>query len=273
MSDSGYTVPPVERALRLLRHIGEGDPVINVSRSAAALGINRTTLIRLLHTLEAERFIEKRPDGVGWRLGLGALTLAAEALASQDVLRVGTEVLQGLVREVGLSAHLAVLDGRSIVYLARHTPDLPLVSNLRVGSRLPAHATNMGRAILAQLPPARVRALFADAPLEAVTAQTPTTVEALLEQLARDRRGGLAWSESYFESGISSVAAPVFEAGGGCAGAINVVGHSDWFSDDQGRREGIGAAVRRAAEAISARLGFISKDRGGPWSASISSAA
>ena len=69
MSESTtYAVPPVERALKLLRHIGAGDPVINVSRIAAALGINRTTLIRLLHTLEAERFIERRPDGVGWRL-------------------------------------------------------------------------------------------------------------------------------------------------------------------------------------------------------------
>ncbi|PZP44380.1 MAG: IclR family transcriptional regulator [Azospirillum brasilense] len=268
-----YAVPPVERALKLLRHIGAGDPVINVSRSASALGINRTTLIRLLHTLEAERFIERRPDGVGWRLGLGAFTVAAEALAQQDIVRVSTEVLQALVKEIGLSAHLAVLDELSIVYLLRLTPDMPLVSNVRVGSRLPAHATNMGRAILAQLPEARVRALFAGVALEKVTAQTPTTVEALLAQLAQDREAGLAWSAGYFETGVSSVAAPVFDATGACAGAINVTGHADWFGDDQGRRAAIGHALARAAADISSRLGFNNKDRNAPWSASISSAA
>ncbi|UPG73190.1 IclR family transcriptional regulator [Roseomonas gilardii subsp. gilardii] len=274
MSESTtYAVPPVERALKLLRHIGAGDPVINVSRSAAALGINRTTLIRLLHTLEAERFIEKRPGGVGWRLGIGAFAVAAEALAQQDIVRVSTEVLQALVKEIGLSAHLAVLDELSIVYLLRLTPDMPLVSNVRVGSRLPAHATNMGRAILAQLPEAKVRGLFAGVALEKVTAQTPTTVEALLAQLAQDRAAGLAWSAGYFETGVSSVAAPVFDATGHCAGAINVTGHADWFGDDQGRREAIGRSLARAAAEISSRLGFNSKDRKAPWPASISSAA
>ncbi|MDT8264502.1 IclR family transcriptional regulator C-terminal domain-containing protein, partial [Roseomonas sp. DSM 102946] len=120
---------------------------------------------------------------------------------------------------------------------------------------------------------ARVRVLFAGAALEKVTAQTPTTVDALLTQLAQDREAGLAWSAGYFETGVSSVAAPVFDSTGHCAGAINVTGHADWFGNDQGRREAIGRALARAAADISSRLGFNNKDRNAPWSASISSAA
>ena len=254
MSESTtYAVPPVERALKLLRHIGAGDPVINVSRSAAALGINRTTLIRLLHTLEAERFIERRPDGVGWRLGLGAFTVAAEALAQQDIVRVSTEVLQALVKEIGLSAHLAVLDELSIVYLLRLTPDMPLVSNVRVGSRLPAHATNMGRAILAHWPGERVERLFAGAPLPRVTAHTPTTPMALRAVLDADAAEGLAWSEGHFEAGIAAVAAPVFDASGLPVAAINLSGPAPAFAAQRAR---VGAALRAGAEEISRRLGW-----------------
>ena len=270
MSDTVYTVPPVERALRLLRHIGAGDTVANVSRTAASLGINRTTLIRLLHTLEAERFIERRPEGAGWRLGLGAFTVAAEALAAQDVVQVGSEVLAGLVERLGLSAHLAVLDERDIVYLLRHTPNVPMVSNVRVGSRLPSYATNMGRAILAHMPKASVRALFVHAPMKPITPQTPTNIDALMEQLCHDRDDGLAWSESYFEPGINSVAAPIFDSTGICIAAINVTGRAEQFETN---RVQIGAAVRQAAQIASGRLGFSSSNRSCPWSVSISSAA
>src|SRR5205809_115473 len=77
-----YLSPPVQRALRLLRHMVQGDPVTSISRSARELGINRTTLMRILRTLQAERFIESRGDGNGWRIGLGFISLAAQAFYS-----------------------------------------------------------------------------------------------------------------------------------------------------------------------------------------------
>jgi DNA-binding IclR family transcriptional regulator len=65
-SDELYASPPVQRVARLLRRIAEGDAVTNMARTARELGINRTTLLRLLHALEAERFIEPRSEGNGW---------------------------------------------------------------------------------------------------------------------------------------------------------------------------------------------------------------
>src|ERR1700689_4215089 len=74
-----YLSPPVQRAARLLRHIGEGDTGTNMSETARALGINRTTLVRLLRTLSAELFIEPPPDGNGWWFGVGLIVLTAQA--------------------------------------------------------------------------------------------------------------------------------------------------------------------------------------------------
>ncbi|WP_237217445.1 IclR family transcriptional regulator [Falsiroseomonas oryziterrae] len=257
MSDAedGYISPPVQRAARLLRRIAEGDAVVNMSRTARELDISRTTLLRLLRTLEAERFLESRGEGGGWRIGTALLGLAARGFAGEDLAESALPVLERLAEELGLSAHLGVLDGREVVYMARRAPNLSFASNIRVGSRLPAHAANMGRIILAHLPEAEVRRMFGDGPLEASTPHTPTSLEALLAKLAEDRAAGLAWSDGHYEPAIGSVAAVLRDASGRPVGAINVSGQVASFADPE-RRARIGAAVSAAAAEISARLGF-----------------
>ncbi len=255
-----YSVPPVERALKLLRHIASGDSVANMSFTARALGISRTTLIRLIATLEAERMIERKGDGSGYALGLGLVGLAGQALLTSDIVQAGDPVIAKLSAEVGLSAHIGVLDGTDVLYVARRTPNAHLVSNVGIGSRLPAHATTMGRIMLAHLPTDEVRALFADTALQRFTERTPTTLPALIAQCGADRAAGMAWSDAYFEPGIASVAAVIFDRQGGVAGAVNVTGPSLSFGGREGRREEIGRAVQAAASAISSRLGHVPGD-------------
>src|ERR1700716_4455111 len=144
-----YIAPPVQRAVRLIRHVAEGNAVLNMSETAKTLKINRTTLLRLLHTLELEGFVERRPNGAGFQMGLALLEVGARALFSQDLVQVAVPVLTRLAETLQLSSHLGVLDGTDVLYLVRRTPNTPLASNIRVGSRLPAHATNMGRMPLA----------------------------------------------------------------------------------------------------------------------------
>jgi DNA-binding IclR family transcriptional regulator len=245
----------VQRAARLLRHIADGDPVTNMAATARALGINRTTLLRLLHTLEAERFIEPLGDRPGWRIGLGLIGMAAQAFFSDDLVQVAVPVLTRLAEALGLSAHLGVLDGREVVYVVRRAPNHAFASNIRVGSRLPAHAANMGRIILAHLPPERVTQLYAGAAMPASTAHTAVTLPQLRLRLDEDLASGLAWSDGHYERGISSVAAAVRDASGAPVAAVNVSGQTAAFQGGE-RRAQIGRAVAHAAEEISRRLGW-----------------
>jgi DNA-binding IclR family transcriptional regulator len=254
-AEDAYISPPVQRAARLLRHIAEGDPVTNMSGTARALGINRTTLIRLLHTLHAERFIEPRNEGHGWRIGVGLIGVTAQAFFSEDLVQISVPVLTKLAETLGLSAHLGVLDGTEVVYVVRRVPNHVFASNIRVGSRLPAHAANMGRIILAHLPPERVTRLYASTALRSVTPRTAVTLGQLRSQIDSDRAAGLAWSDGNYEADISSVAAAIFDATNLPIAALNVSGHSADFSGT-GRRSQIGAAVRDAAFEISQRLGW-----------------
>src|SRR5262245_64327851 len=199
-----YIAPPVQRAVRLIRHVAEGNPVLNMSETAKTLKINRTTLLRLLHTLEIEGFVERRSTGAGYQVGLSFLELGARALFSQDLVQVAVPILTRLAETLQLSAHLGVLDGTDVLYLVRRTPNTPLASNIRVGSRLPAHATTMGRMLLAYMTPLELETLYAGKELQRFSEHTSTTLAAVQAKAEKDRHAGIAWSEAYFERGISS---------------------------------------------------------------------
>jgi len=254
-ADDAYLSPPVQRAAALLRHIADGDRVSNMSRTARALGINRTTLLRLLRTLEAERFIEADPQRGGWQIGLGLIALASQTFFSQDLVQIAGPVADRLVTTLGLSAHLAVLDRLEVMFVLRRTPNVVLVSNIGVGSRLPAHATNLGRIILAHLPPEQIDRMYRGQKMSAVTPHTPGSLEQLRQRLDKDRTAGLAWSDGFVEPGLSSVAAPIFDATGKPIAALNVSGRTEDFLGDD-RRDLIGREIRAAAEEISCRLGW-----------------
>jgi DNA-binding IclR family transcriptional regulator len=254
-----YIAPPVQRAVRLIRHVAEGHAVLNMSETAKRLRINRTTLLRLLHTLEVEGFVERRPGGAGYQVGLSFLELGARALFSQDLVQVAIPVLTGLAESLQLSAHLGVRDETDVLYLVRRTPNTPLASNIRVGSRLPAHATTMGRMLLAFMAPVEVAALYGGKPLAPFSEHTSTTLDALLAQAERDRCAGIAWSDAHFERGISSAAVPVFDFADSPVAAINVSGPTGSFAEEE-RRARIGKGLRHAGLEISRRLGWIGPD-------------
>ena len=261
---ANYAVPPVARAIRLLRHVAAGRPLANLSQAARDTGIERTTLMRLIHTLAAEGFIEPVANSGDYALGTGLIELAGQKIFSLDVVQAATPALGRLAAALGLSCHLGVLQGREILYLVRQVPNLSLVSNVRVGSRLPAHATTLGRIILAHMPAADVDALYRDVQLVAATAKTVTTLAALHRQLDADRASGLSASQSHFEAGIDSYAAPIFDYSGLAVAGINVTGPESAFEGAPSRRADIVTALRAAAREISKRLGHFSGPAAAP---------
>ncbi len=248
-----YSVPPVERAIKLLRYIGNGNTCRNLSTASSELGINRTTLIRLIHTLLEQRFIEEVTEGTGFRLGVGLVTLGAQAIAGRDLVRTCQPVLQLLCEETAMSAHIGILDRTDIVYLSRVAPNSHLVSNIHVGARLPAHASSIGRAILAEMDANSIAVLFEGTTPEAVTAKTPTTVDAVIAQAVKDKAKGYAWSVGNYEAGIGSCGAAVFDHSGSVVGALNVSGPDNRFSTPNDSAN-IRDAVCRAASKVSAQL-------------------
>lgn len=220
--DERYLVPALARGLALLECFGSGREELSLVELARGVGMTRSAAYRLVYTLAELGFLVRNPERKSYRLGPRVLSLGFTYLASQELGEIARPHLEALRDRTNCSAHLAVLDGTEIVYVARYADKKALTSRISIGTRFPAHATSMGRAILAYLPADEVRRRFNGRTLARFSAATPTTVKALLALLESDRARGYIVSRSNFEAGIASVAAPVFDADGVPVAAINI---------------------------------------------------
>lgn len=252
--DHAYQVPGLERGLRVLEAFGRDRPEMSLAELTRHLELPRATAFRLVTTLERLGYLEKQTDRKTYRLGGRVLRLGFEFLAAQDLVTTSHHHLEALSGITGASAHLGVLDGTEVLYLDRVAGGKHLVSNVHVGTRFPAHATTMGRVLLAALTDATVRDLYGAQKLVQSTARTPATVDEVISRMTTDRRCGYATSISEFEDGLSSAAAPVRDGTGQTVAAISVAGPESQF----GRAvvEGdIRHRVCESAAAISTALG------------------
>ena len=224
---------PTLRTFRLLQHIASGGKTANLSELSRETGINRATAMRLLEDLEEAGVIERGRGG--HRPGIELLKLAATSLSGQDLPGLARSVMERLGAQLGLTVYLAIRQGRNILYLLREVPQTPLVSNISIGSVIPAHLTTPGRVLLAQCSEKEIEELLGPDPLEKANSQGPSTLAELRPLLGAARADGFAWSESGFEAGISSCAAPVLGRDGQAIAAISVVGPSESFAPDGDR--------------------------------------
>ncbi|MGO4332286.1 MULTISPECIES: IclR family transcriptional regulator [unclassified Cupriavidus] len=204
-----YIVPGLERGLRLLAEFSRRDRTLTAADLARRLKVPRSTVFRLLATLEMMGFVERTEGGREFRLGMAVLRLGFEYLASLELTELGRPVLDRLRDDIRYPCNLVVRDGRSIVYVAKSVAPTPFSSSVTVGTRLPAHATVLGRVLLEDLTLAELRALYPEPRLESFSPSTPGTVEALFEMVQRDRERGVVLQEAFFEASISTIAAPV----------------------------------------------------------------
>jgi DNA-binding IclR family transcriptional regulator len=253
-AESRASVPGLERGLNILRLFRRDRTAIGAPEIARELGIPRSTVHRLVQTLEEMGFLRRAEHGGAYALGPAVLTIGFEYLGSLDIVQLSNPVLTRLRDETNYSTHLAIRNGTEIVYLSRHASRATIASNISVGSALPAHATVIGRVILADLDAAELAALFPGKRLKTYTEHTPPTLAALTKILADDRERGYATSTSFYENGVTSVAAPVRDRSGRVVASVSAV-TVEVTLDEQYVRGPLKDRVVAAAAEISELLG------------------
>lgn len=250
-ASSASKVPAAEGAVRILSHLAAQRGPIPASALATALELPRSTVYQLLAVLAAEGFVVHLPEERRYGLGVSAFELSSGFSRQQPLSHLGRPLIAQLVDRLGESAHLVVLHGRDVVYLAEErAPRRPsLVTD--VGVRLPSHLTASGRALLAALPAAQVRALYPNAAaFSARNDAGPTTPRELRGLLDRVRADGFAFEDGEVTPGLASVAVVVHDHAGWPAAAIAVtfptenVPRSEW-PNLAGRISGTAAELSR----------------------------
>ncbi|WP_194818136.1 IclR family transcriptional regulator [Nocardia sp. XZ_19_385] len=205
-------IPALRRGLAVLQLLATRAGPVSAATIARELELPRSTTYHLLAELEQARFVIHLPAERRYGLGIAAFELGSAYLRHDPLERLAGPLLRELVERVGHNAHLGVLHGNELLYLIKEHPRRPETLVTDVGVRLPAQLTASGRAILAHLPAAHVRALFPNAgAFVRRTDRGPTTLAALRSLLSAEHRRGWSCEDGHVTPGFASVAHPVFD--------------------------------------------------------------
>lgn len=219
------TGPPEElqslaRGLAVVDVLARADEPLTLAQVAQGAGLNRAVARRVLLTLVEVGYVRSR--GREFTLRPRVLELGQAYRESLRLPALALPHMRELVHATGQSCSLAVLDGADIVYVQRVAGTRIVDAVIHVGTRLPAHATAMGRVLLAALDPPALDALLTGEHLGGLTERTITDTERLRAALGRVRTDGYARVDGEFEPALTSVAAPVRDVTDRVVAAVNL---------------------------------------------------
>lgn len=233
---SRYTVPALARGLEILSYFTHERRILSGAQLAKMAGLPRASVFRMLQTLEQAGYLDRVGEPgthPSYRLGVAVLRLGFEFLASMELTEQGRPVIESLSDACGHSSHIVVRDGRDVVIVAKALGRHATFHAIQVGARLPAHATVLGRILFAGVSLSELEHLYAHHTMKAYTPQTPVTPQALKAAVDAAALEGIAVSQGGFESGISTLAAPVFNSDKAVCAAVSVTVLSSRIAEDK----------------------------------------
>jgi DNA-binding IclR family transcriptional regulator len=250
---NAYIVPGLARGIDLLEALAREQRPMSAVQLAETLELPRSSVFRLIQTLQHKGLIESDAGRRSYSLGPGVLRLGYQYITGQDLVQVARRELERLSERVGISSHLAIRSDRDIVYLLHVPGTAGFVSNVGAGARFPAHATPMGQILLSQISRKQLFELYAGARLVALTGQTPVTLEELASKVARAAADGHVVSRGSVEPGGISISAPVHDSAEELVAAIDISCPASAFEESALDTRYL-ASLLETARRISARI-------------------
>lgn len=243
----------VLRAAHLLNCFSEERPEWSVSELSRELGLNLSTVSRLLGTMESMGFLARDGETGKFQLGPRIIGLAYVSLSHLKLRRLSMAILQELSDQTALHATLAVLHGSKTMYIARVEASDLFRGNYALGREIPLYCTAVGKVLMAFSDPEQARKLLSEQTMAPLTPNTIVDAEKLLAQLDAVRNQGTALDWGEFITGIGCVAGPVREHTGGVVAAVGVSGPLDRL---EGRLPEVTRRLIEASNKISFTLGY-----------------
>lgn len=243
----------VERALDILLCFRSGESGLTLTQIAGRVEMHKSTVHRLLATLERRRFIQHVEGDGTYHLGLRLVELGFSVLKNNDIHRQALPYMQQLSAECRETVDLAILENNQVVYLQVIESPQRMKFAAAPGERLPVFCTASGKTFLAFLAIDKVEEMFL-AEMQPYTAHTKTSRAVILDELAEIRQRGFAISQQEYEEGVNAVAAPILDGKKYPVAAIAIVGPA--FRLPQDRLIELGKSVRTTADTIAQDLGL-----------------
>jgi IclR family transcriptional regulator, KDG regulon repressor len=256
-SKSDYAIQTVSNALSLLQAFHDEEE-LGVTELSRRLGLHKNNVFRLLATLEQSGYVEQAPASDRYRLSFACLELGHAFVRGRSLLREAQPLLEELSNAVHETAHLGVLNEYEVVHLAGWQPEELLSAGLRIGRRMPAHCTALGK-ILIGCGCETVRGTYERqiAGPGALGARTPATIVddvKLHEHLREVASQGFAIDLEECAAGVCCAAAPIYDGTARLVAAVSVSGPAVRLGQEELLRSVVPKVIA-CAERLSARLG------------------
>ena len=240
------------RAAAILEAVARHPGGISLAQLAGVVGLRSSTAFHLVQTLVNLGFLTQLADR-RYRIGARLFTLAAGALDENAMLAAATPILERLSAETGFASHLAVRSRQDIVVIARTAASGLLQLAGHPGATRPAHATAIGKMLLAAMPPEDFARILEKLPLPGFTANTITSRKSLASEIEAVRRAGIAHDRCELDADVRCIAMPVHDFAGRCVAAIGISAPAWRLTPEAVEEKAV--QLKAAAAGLSAKLG------------------
>ena len=244
-------VAAVHHVVDILQILKGGSP-LGVSEISRSVGMHKSTVSRVLSSLERRGFVEREEHGTRYRLGIGLLSLIGPLLASSNIVNVGRPILTAMASETGETSGTCVWRNGSVVMLDEVRGSKAVAHYVQPGRPMVAHCSAGGKCFLARMSEASLAA-YLQQPLEAVTRYSITDDRLLKQELASVKKNGFATNVEELELEACAVAAPILNHHHEIVAALLIAVPKHRFSPTSKR--GLVRTVLRYAQEMTNRLG------------------
>lgn len=237
----------ISRVSEILKAYQHDERFMTISELSRRTAIPKASTSRIVAEMVDFGFLERQGDQI--QLGLRLFELGQQASRHTDLRRFAIQTMSELSKATGQTIHLAVLEGTEVVYIhilrSKTAPPLPS----RVGGRLPAYATGVGKVLLAHSPESVLEEVFRE-PLKQLGPKTVTNSQQLRHELRAIRENRVGFEREESAANLGCAAAPILNSKGEAVAAISVSVHLHLTDLNK-----MGPAVATAAMALSRDVG------------------
>ncbi len=246
-------VQSLTRGLSILHCLASTEGGLTLTDIAQRVQLPPSTTHRLLSTLEKMGYVYQAGDLALWYVGIEAFAVGSSFLSNRDFVAQSHAYMRRLMEQAGETTNLAILDGTEAVFVDQVQCRETMRTIVKLGSRVPLHASGVGKAIFASLPDDQIDAMLKVRGLPRITENTITSPETMWASIRVIRQRGWSFDDEEHLPGTRCVAAPFYDEHAEPLGAISIAGPTSRLPDD--RIKQLGPLVSHIAEEITHRLG------------------
>lgn len=258
MNNDKSSTSTIDKALTLLEIISDDSMGISLAELVKITKIPKTTAFRILESLKAREYVLMDSSTEKYMLDIKSLELGMKGLMNVNLVETSIPYLKTLSMQTNETCFLGVYNRGYVIYLYKSEGTMSIQTNARLGSRMPAYCTGIGKALLAYQTLDEIDFVLNHQKLEKITNKTITDQAQLYNTLADIRLKGYSFDNEESEEGLTCIAQPIFNHTGGVVGAISVAGPTYRMKD---KLIHIIDTLMPVCKTISRRLGYIDKSR------------